>query len=310
MREEIDVRATHQFLVELPDNDYFKEEGNEKEMNKVIDFAAKYVLQCYGMKDVKRMVLESPGKTAMDVWTTSDFAYVLAVMEDKMDQWDHLIKLEGEGTTKEDMKKYHKKNQVNMTEDEKEKYTMTPKKFTNMNTKRQFSGDGWSSEGKRFYHTMWSKYKVFAQDKDLWDSLIATWEEYVEETGICKEWRKKDLDQDARSEDRPPTEEDEDVEFFLPGNVGYQEDKPWAREAEGVGEKKGGGEEEIDQDCASVRKGLSHKQMMKCMRTREGESSEDDSDEDIREGLHNQRGRGLNMMRKRVMEDMDPIESD
>ena len=63
-----------------------------------------------------------------------------------------------------------------MMPDEKERYTMTPKKYRSKeNKKNEFGKGAWILEGKQFYITAWGKRRKFLSSPDLWDRVVMAW---------------------------------------------------------------------------------------------------------------------------------------
>ena len=93
----------HKFVAELPNIRHFMDGKNNGDLEKVFDWIVKYVVQCYGMKDLRQKVKSRPGTMLLDLITASDMGYTEAVLEDHMDYWDHVIRLENKD--KEEKKK-------------------------------------------------------------------------------------------------------------------------------------------------------------------------------------------------------------
>ena len=156
----------HKFVDELPDNTHFIDDENKGDFEKVFDLIVNYAVQCYGMKDLRQKVKSRPGTMLLNLITTSDMGYAKAVVEDHMDYWDHVIRIEDKA--KEEKKKYVKKNQGAMTLEEKERCMMTSKTHTSKeDRKNEFGKDDWSHEGKQFYMAAWGKWRKFLSSQDF-----------------------------------------------------------------------------------------------------------------------------------------------
>jgi hypothetical protein len=157
-------------------------------------------------------------------------AYVEAVIEDSKDQWDHIIELEDKVIDDDEKKKFLKKNQRGMSKQDQSKYTMTPKKFTiKQQRKNTFGRDGWSSEGKKYYKVALAKWKHIYGDRELYDRMVVVYDEWVSTNEVLREWRKSyRTNYDDNNDSDVDEDEADDVRFVIPGNKDYIPDRPWA----------------------------------------------------------------------------------
>ncbi len=74
--------ANFEFIQSLPGKDHFLSMDGAKDLDRVFDWIVKYATACYGMKDIRKNLRNNPGMMLIKLITTSDMAYVEAVMED------------------------------------------------------------------------------------------------------------------------------------------------------------------------------------------------------------------------------------
>lgn len=189
----VDVAEMHRFLVNLPDTEYFLEDRNEKGLEYVVQFICNYAVHCYGWRDIQRQCRSKPGISPLTIVTTSDIAFCLTVIENSMAYWEFWYNKKGAFQMDAgELEKYKKKNQAKMTSEERSRYTVPAKKFTNLReTKKTFGRDGWSKEGKNYYQTQLITWKTFASNKDVQTRLEIKFEDYVRENDVCKYWKEK-----------------------------------------------------------------------------------------------------------------------
>ena len=123
-------------------------EDNSEDLELYFVFVTKWAIQCYGPRYIKKKLRTNKGTIILDVVTASDMAYVEAVMVDQKEYWIHLLKLSK--LCKAEKDKYLKKNQHKMSDEDKAKYSVPEKMFTNKDKKRRhFGEDSWTTEGKQ-----------------------------------------------------------------------------------------------------------------------------------------------------------------
>ena len=225
--ENIDVRTCLTFLVELKDISLLVEDGNEDNLRMLFFWVAKYAMNCYGRKLTKQMIQNGKGMLKLlECVTSSDIAYSMAVVEDNIDYWDSVFDLKKEGTGRDELRKYKKKHQMEMSEEEKEKYTLPARKFTGTKIgKNKFGEDGWSGEGKNFYSTQWKKWRSILGQRSNWEKIMVVWENFEEENSALSMQKmtgqNKELDNGC--------DEGDFVAFHLPGDEEHEDDRPWEK---------------------------------------------------------------------------------
>ena len=236
-KNDCNIGELHSFIANMPEKEHFMIDDNAKDFEKIFNWIVNYATACYGMKDIRQKLMENQGKILLDFITTSDMAYVEAVIEDSKDQWDHIIELEDKIINDDEKKKFLKKNQRDMSKQEQSKYTMTPKKFTiKQRRKNTFGRDGWSSEGKKYYKVAWAKWKQMYRDRELYDRMLVVYAEWVSTNEVLKEWRKSyRTNYDDNNDSDVDEDEADDIRFVIPGNEDYIPDRPWA-----IGTMEGG----------------------------------------------------------------------
>ena len=197
-----------------------------------------------------------------------------------------------------------------MTEEEISKYTMTPKKFTRQKERRnEFAKDGWREEGKDFYKKTWDAWRQFASDSEVWSRLVMRLGEYMKDENFCKILRKKGPLVSRESEgEEEVSDEEEDSLFVLPGDAGFEMDRPWQQ---GRGDTN-------DEEARRVSKfpgddRISHSEMVREINNAMNScssSDEDDSDSSVmvrsglRENLQEVRGYKYSAKKRKVEDDL------
>ena len=132
----INEREEQDFLVNFPDSQHFMLENNKEDLERIIDFLARNALLLYGKNYLRRKFEDNTGNTLLTMITWEDAAYVVAVCKNGMDMWDQDLSLKKEDTCEDKLEKFKIKNQLNMTQEEKDKYRRVTPKFTKSKGKK------------------------------------------------------------------------------------------------------------------------------------------------------------------------------
>ena len=114
----------------------------------IFDFMWIHVFKLYGTARMRVVMESSPGSGPMDLVTLSDFAYVVAMIENKKKVWEQQVRMEG-------MLPEEKKRLKESGDYVEEEPTLTSRG----GRKYEYLGCGWNKEGKMFYYTVWREWK-------------------------------------------------------------------------------------------------------------------------------------------------------
>jgi len=133
----IDLEERHRVFISLPPIEDF-EDG--KYFNMIFDFAFIYVFKLYGTGKMRAAMESSPGSGPMDLVTMSDFAYVIAMIENKKKVWEQQAEMEG--MSPEEKKRFKEGGD----------YVKEEPKFTSREGRKyDYLGCGWTKKGRMFY---------------------------------------------------------------------------------------------------------------------------------------------------------------
>ena len=122
---------------------------------------------------------DNPGSGVVDLLTASDFAYVVAVVEDKKEMWEQQVALQR-----------HSKEEQTRIKEMSDFKKAGPKFTSRRGLKYEYLGSGWSKEGVRFYNKVLKTWRERMKDEEFWDMMQVAWEVYDEENEVGKVWRK------------------------------------------------------------------------------------------------------------------------
>ncbi len=137
--------------------------------------------------------------------------------------------------------------------------------------------------------------RSWCYDRDFWDKVVVAYDLWVETNEVFTEWRKTKPSRDELEEDPVDSEDDEDdaAFFLLPGDQGYEGDRPW--QAAG----RAGGEQVEESGCRSEEESITHREMQEIMDGAAQEDSSGDEGVPVRQGLRKPQRRGVHVRKKR-----------
>ena len=173
----VDLEEQHRVFCSLPPLEDFKD-GRYFKM--IFDFLVNYVVKLYGISRIRSTLESSPGCGPIDLVTTSDFAYVVAIIENKKKVWEQQARMKG-------MSDEEKKGYKDSSDYKGEEPTFTSRR----GKKYEYLGSGWTKEGKVFYNKVWREWKKMFKKEELWEMLEVAWDMYESDNEVVKMWQKK-----------------------------------------------------------------------------------------------------------------------
>ena len=186
----------------------------------------------YSKSFLRNELKKKKGRSLIGTLTNSDYAMVATVLENSLEVWVDEKKIKG--LSHDIQALYLKKNQVKMSDEEKEEYRKATSKWTkNEGVKRGFMEVGWSGEGIEYYRQVEEAFSKAKADKQRWKDLEEAWKEYANEHCDLTEYRPT---KKARTSDPPPLEvtpaQELHKSFSMPGDDDYEEELGWQQEEE------------------------------------------------------------------------------
>ena len=176
MAGEVNLDKRHTFLKNLPPREDFK---HGTKFDSIFHLMMKYVVKLYGSVKVRSAMKDNPGSGVVDLVTASDFAYVVAVIEDKKEVWEQQAALQ----------RHSKEEQIRIRE--MPDFKKAGPKFTSRRgLKYEYLGSGWGKDGVRFYDEVLKTWRKRMKDEEFWDMMQVAWEVYEEENEVGNMWRK------------------------------------------------------------------------------------------------------------------------
>lgn len=186
----------------------------------------------YSKSFLRNELKKKKGRSLIGTLTNSDYAMVATVMENNLEVWVDEKRIKG--LPHEEQALHLKKNQVGMSDEEKEKYQKATTKWTtNEGKKRGFMEVGWSGEGIEYYRRVEEAFGKAKADKQKWKDLEEAWKEYASDHCDLTEYRPT---KKARTSAPPPLEVTPEQQlhatFSMPGDDDYEEELGWQQEGE------------------------------------------------------------------------------
>jgi hypothetical protein len=129
---------------------------DEENKKTVYNFVSKLVSKIYGTRSINKWLSKRKGENFFDMIATSDIAYTVAIVENSYEYCNQCFDL---------------KNMTYIAHEtylESEGYMEKKPKFTQQaGRQRQYCGTGWSTEGVKFYHDVWKKWKTISSVNNL-----------------------------------------------------------------------------------------------------------------------------------------------
>jgi len=122
-----------------------------------------YVSKLSAARELKTWSVNNPGKTLLDKLTASDIAYSILCYENGIDVW---------------MERFQMK-QMNTAARYAYTHTATLKYHCPPGTKLKAYQDGWTQQGRDYYHTLLEKIKGLKVNKELWEVMRDNWRMYL-----------------------------------------------------------------------------------------------------------------------------------
>ena len=164
-------------LIWLPSTKDFQDGQHFKMM---FEFLMNYVVKLYGVARMRSSMEDNPGCRPMDMVTTSDFAYVITILENKRLVWQQQVQLAR--MTEEERSRFK----------ESDEYQEEVAKFTSRKGKRyKYLSSGWTEKGKMFYGDVWRRWKNKFKNEEFCSMMGVAWEEYENDSDTIKLWKKR-----------------------------------------------------------------------------------------------------------------------
>ena len=148
----------HELLKNLPDASKFQDETL---FHPIFQFASQYAVKLYGVTYICSYLKRNPGATIWDLFTTSDIAYCVSVMENKMKCWDQTKEMSE--TSNEEMRNMEKEGEY--TPNKKPKFN--PKE----GRKLECLAHDWRKESIQFYEETRRMWRNQMRTAGWWDLL-------------------------------------------------------------------------------------------------------------------------------------------
>jgi len=212
----------------------------------------KFPARRYGIVILERWCRGSPGNGPMDLVTISDFAYIVAMIENKKKVWEQQAMMKGMLP--------EEKKRLKESGDYCRQYVEEEPKFTSRGGRKyEYLGCGWNKEGKMFYYTVWREWTERFKKQEFWDMMEVAYEMHKSENEEVNMWQKKvSFSFQCCKENKPldnahllvggmtgtqannkriANDEEEENEFedecsgkfLLPGDKGFEGDRPIKR---------------------------------------------------------------------------------
>lgn len=198
---------------------------------------ANYVPVLYGWTDIKTWLNDNEGKSVLDLFTTSDIAYMIVLLLNSGERWEkefEISKMSAEEQDKWD-------NPGLLSPEELVNYTKPSPKYTpRKGRKATYLGHGWKQEGVDKFNKIWEEYKKRVNDKVWYEGYELGWEGYVEDFSVWRHWKKKGMrSKKASLSHAVSMEKEEEVLprnlFAMPGDEDFEGDCAWKKKSPAAG---------------------------------------------------------------------------
>ncbi len=152
-------------------------------------------------------------KTLLDRLTASDIAYSVLVYESAFDVWEEEINKNDTCDTCEEKRAF--------------KSTATLKHHVKCGSRIALFHDGWTKEGKDYFHTLCRKYDKLMKLEKVWDNLRQHWETYTHKYHATRYNCENNGVHGSFEVDTGDDNDEEDCVISLPGEFdeqGFEED--------------------------------------------------------------------------------------
>jgi hypothetical protein len=184
----------------------------------VCHFVERYVSRLYGVRAIQAWVNKNKGLHFFQMFTMSNVAYTLAVIENGYAAWDKIHKK----SAQQGQDKDSTRNGDGNTRIVQGKYT------SQSGSKRQYNHSGWNQDGMDFYDRVKMGWKKLSSENidNVWTELEDEWMSYMEEIKYGN-WKARDVIESGggpQAEDMmtlptlPP--------LVLEGNEDFEDDRP------------------------------------------------------------------------------------
>ena len=149
----------------------------------VCHFVERYVSRLYGVRAIQAWSNKNKGLHFFQMFTMSDVAYTLAVIDNGYAAWDKIHDKSARQGQDEDSTR----NGDGNTKFVKGKYT------SHTRSRRQYSHSGWNQEGLDFYDRVKMGWKKLSSENEdyVWTELEEEWMSYMEEIKFGN-WKTRD----------------------------------------------------------------------------------------------------------------------
>jgi hypothetical protein len=150
----------------------------------VCHFVERYVSRLFGVQAIQAWVNKNKGLHFFQMFTISNAAYTLAVIENGYAAWDKIHEKSAQQGQDEDSTR----NGDGSTRIVKGKYT------SHSGSKRQYSHSGWNQDGMDFYDWVKMGWKKLSSENvnNIWTELEDKWMSYMEEIKYGN-WKGRDV---------------------------------------------------------------------------------------------------------------------
>ena len=298
---DFDIRRSFELLGDIGSQDW-TDEDSDGLFKMVCHYISRYVYRLYGMSYINRWMREHQGSSFIDLFTASDVAYTNMVIYGNSRVWEQAIEIRNMDV--EEQEKYKPKNRMKLPYDQQEKYKKKKGRFFKTCHKGEYCEDKITKEGKLYYRDQLVQWKELLRSANWVDRLRLTWELHAKEKNFGHHWQiseRNNMDaEDGGMDNSDDDEEDDFMNFALPGMKGFEEDRPWKQRSrmsrepvrQGNDGRGGGDDDESDDDEVSLEdKQYRHNEIDGSMRRssrkrmRYGDDDDDDNDDDDEDNM-------------------------
>lgn len=143
-----------------------------------------YVTRLFGVRAMQAWSNKNKGLHFFQMFTMSDVAYTLAVIDNDYAAWDKIHKK----SSRQDLDEDSTRNRDGNKRCVKGKYT------SHSGSKRQYSHSGWNQDGMDFYNWVKMGWKKLSSENadEVWTELEEEWMSYMEEIKFGY-WKTRDV---------------------------------------------------------------------------------------------------------------------